>query len=516
MKMMKKCLSLVVMVLTMVAMMTTSYAEENVRMITIKNATPGHIYRAYQIFKGGKGEDKQHMVNVMWGTGISTAYTEGKDPIKTIQAITAENQADYMKDFATNHTDVFTEAAYSEEDKDYTITNLAQGYYLVIDETNKTVDANKGDAYSNYIANLLTCCDKEITPKSDVPEVAKKVKENTKKPIYVGDKFAEKAVVGAGYNDVADYNIGDDVPFELIGTTPSTIGDFTSYKYVFHDTLSKGLTYNEGSLKVSIGSKDVTDQFKTITYDHDKNTLTVGDDDIKKIEGINEKTVFKVTYTAKLNANAKIGLPGNENSVTLEYSNNPNSDGTGYTPDDHVIVFTYELDTKKVEGNTGAALKGAKFKLYRTNEETNAKEYAVVTDGKVSDWNETGTELVSDDEGLFKVAGLDDGTYCLEETEAPNGYNKLTDPVKVFITAETENNQTWDGTPADALKKLTLNINDVNQDGDVKTGIVNATVKNTSDVTLPETGSRGSVIFFFTGLSFLAAGIAYMFRKRHE
>ena len=110
MKMMKKCLSLVVMVLTMVAMMTTSYAEENVRMITIKNATPGHIYRAYQIFKGGKGEDKQHMVNVMWGTGISTAYTEGKDPIKTIQAITAENQADYMKAFATNHTDVFTEA----------------------------------------------------------------------------------------------------------------------------------------------------------------------------------------------------------------------------------------------------------------------------------------------------------------------------------------------------------------------------------------------------------------------
>ena len=185
-----------------------------------------------------------------------------------------------------------------------------------------------------------------------------------------------------------------------------------------------------------------------------------------------------------------------------------------------------------MDGNTGAALKGAKFKLYRTNEETNAKEYAVVTDGKVSDWNETGTELVSDDEGLFKVAGLDDGTYCLEETEAPNGYNKLTDPVKAdpvkaFITAKTVNNQAWDHTPAKALTKLTLTIDDNNQDGNVETGIVNATVKNTSDVTLPETGSRGSVIFFFTGLSgsviffftglsFLAAGIAYMFRKRHE
>jgi fimbrial isopeptide formation D2 family protein/LPXTG-motif cell wall-anchored protein len=312
---------------------------------------------------------------------------------------------------------------------------------------------------------------------------------------------------------VADYNIGDDVPFELIGTTPTTIGDFSTYKYIFHDTLSKGLTYNEGTLKVTMGTDDVTDQFKT-TYDQEKNTLTIADNDITKINGLTKNSIFKVNYTAKLNANAEIGLPGNENTVALEYSNNPTKDGTGFTPDDHVIVFTYELDTKKVDGNTGAALKDAKFKLYRMNGET--KEYCKITDGKVSAWNETGTELVSNQDGLFTVAGLDDGTYYLEETQAPNGYNKLTEPVKVFITAETANNQKWDGTPANALTKLTLTINDQKQEGDLEKGVVNATVSNTSDVKLPETGSRGTTAFLTAGLAFIAAAFVYMFRKRQE
>ena len=76
--------------------------------------------------------------------------------------------------------------------------------------------------------------------------------------------------------------------------------------------------------------------------------------------------------------------------------------------------------------------------------------------GKVTGWADTeegGSTLKSDENGLFKVIGLDDGTYWLKETKAPDGYNLITDPIKIEIKATTVNDQDWTAMegPADAL-----------------------------------------------------------------
>ena len=180
--------------------------------------------------------------------------------------------------------------------------------------------------------------------------------------------------------------------------------------------------------------------------------------DLTSVEGVTADKYIIVEYTATLNKDAEIGLPGNPNKVYLEFSNNPNSGGegdTGKTPEDKVIVFTYELDVTKVDGeDADTKLKDAEFKLYDEN-----GKYAHCDAGKVTGWADTeegGSTLKSDENGLFKVIGLDDGTYWLKETKAPDGYNLITDPIKIEIKATTVNDQDWTAMegPADALVGL--------------------------------------------------------------
>lgn len=134
---------------------------------------------------------------------------------------------------------------------------------------------------------------------------------------------------------------------------------------------------------------------------------------------------------------------------------------TGETPIDKVIVFTYELDVEKVDGTENTKkLADAEFVLKRNAGENT--EYAVVTNGKLEKWVDSianATKLVTGVDGLVKVAGLDDGTYYLEETKAPSKYNKLSEDVTIVISASTANNQTWNGTASDALTKIDVTAN---------------------------------------------------------
>jgi LPXTG-motif cell wall-anchored protein len=225
---------------------------------------------------------------------------------------------------------------------------------------------------------------------------------------------------------------------------------------------------------------------------------------------------------ATLNSNAKIGsAEGNPNEVYLTYSNNPNYTGTGdntptgTTPKDKVIVFTYELDTTKVDGTTKAKLSGAEFELYKG---TDTKSYAIVADGKVTGWttDETkATALKSDDNGLFKVAGLDDGTYYLKETKAPTGYNLLTAPVTLVIAAATVNSQNWVGTAADALTALTIKVgSEAIADGNVSTGTVTATIANNAGSTLPSTGGIGTTLFYVIGILLMSGAAVLLVTKK--
>ena len=302
--------------------------------------------------------------------------------------------------------------------------------------------------------------------------------------------------------------------------------NYDTYKYEFEDTLSNGLTVPDlADIKVYLSNDEKVDQNDDSELTNDSNlednlTVSVSGQkiyvsfkDLKTIENIAKGKYIIVEYSAILNENAVIGLNGNENKVKLKFSNNPNGGGTGETPEDKVIVFTYELDTTKIDADNKKKLSGAEFKLINKD-----GKYATIENDKVTGWvvdENAGSTLVSGDNGLFRVIGLDAGVYKLKETKAPGGYNLISAPIEFTIAATTTNGQTWDGLPGSALTKLEITVNNETTSGSTSTGIVSMNVENKSGSTLPETGGIGTTIFYVVGvILMLGAGVLLVTKKR--
>lgn len=464
--------------------------------------------------------------------GACTTAADVAEALGTETATAADAAA--FADIAAQHltATVAGTATAPNDGGNYIIEGLPAGYYLVKDKDG-TLDGT-ADTATDYIVQVLGNVTME--PKSsDIPTLEKKVYDEE---FAVND---EAKTYGEGYNDVADWNIGDRVPFKLIGSIPD-MDAYDTYQYIFHDTISAGLTLDMGSFDVYVAQEKNQDPVElkwnevsaeNYTLTPTENGFTLAIDNLKEFPYVNQegRKYILVFYDAELNGNAEIGLPGNENSAYLEFSNNPNGNGTGETEDDRVIVFTYELDGTKVDGaNHETTLKDAQFVLLNGAE----TEAAMVVDGKVTRWVKVHSEaaagdvkmpetyeewveqfpnciVTSNENGKFKISGIDDGTYHLLEIKAPNGYNLLEDPVELVITATTANGQTWNGNAADAFTALTIAVNDgAAQNGVRDTGIVNVTVENNQGATLPETGGMGTTLFYIIGGLLVAGAVVLL------
>lgn len=555
-------LTAVLLSLVMLLALVIPASAADTYSITIHNDKTGHIYEAYQIFAGTVSDDETDgetdagpmLGDITWGTGVNGdallealkaanagkygACTTAADVAKALgtENATAADAAAFA-DIAAQHltATVAGTATAPNDDGNYIIEGLDAGYYLVKDSL-RDDDNQTGQVLSDYIVQVLG--NVTMDPKdSDIPTLEKKVAERSKYQMDEG--------YGMYYNDVADWNIGDSVPFKLIASIPNNIESYDEYKFVFHDTLSNAFTLNQDSIKVFVAETTAAnveqfapqdDDLYQVAVDGQSFTLTIPDINPLDAHG-NPANYVIITYSATLNENADIGLNGNENTAYLEFSNDPNGDGLGRTAEDTVIVFTYELDGTKVDGETQEVLQNAQFVLLN-----GAKtEAAMVVNGKVTGWAKVATEAAAGDvqmpgtyeewverygdqnviltsaaDGIFKIAGLDDGTYYLREIQPPNGYNLLEEDVKLVITADTENGQNWAGEPDQALTALNISVNDgVAQDGVLDTGIVNVTVRNNQGATLPETGGMGTTLFYIIGgLLVVGAGILLVVRIR--
>ena len=514
MKHMKKFVGVLLAMIMAFAMTMTAFAAT----VTVPSdgILKDHTFTAYQVLAGR--EEGGVLSDVEWGNGINSEnflsalkadttygslFTDCTDAA-AVAKVLGDNNSN------TALANAVAKLAYANKTNEGVgLTSgentLDNGYYLVVDTTeNVAAGSSYNTALLQVVGNI------NITVKTDAPTVEKKVLED--------DKYNQDGGYGRGYNDVADYNMGDVVPFHLIGSVPD-MSRYDTYKYIFHDTLSAGLTLNENSIKVYVASdKAGTEKTEITGWTKAVNgqSFTVSFTDLKTVSSVSQGKYIIVEYTATLNQNAVVGLDGNPNTVYLEYSNKPDQSGsgdkdnTGNTPEDKVIVFTYELDTTKVDGqNDEEKLKGAEFKLKNP-----AGKWAIVdSNSKVTGWSETeegGSTLTSDENGLFKVIGLDDGTYYLKETKAPTGYNLLSSEITVVITATTTNGQTWtDGVASSALTKLEVTADGTAGTGDTNTGIAGITVANNKGSTLPETGGMGTTIFYVLG-TILVLGAAIM------
>lgn len=469
--------------------------------LTIDHVADGHTYEAYQVFSGTLASDGKTLSDIQWGNDVNAfTYAGESDAAKIADKLTGQKEdSDDAKAFSKlAGANLKTTPAASAESKDgqAVLTVSAPGYYLV-----KDANASQKDKYSAYTRFMMEVAgDVTARVKNDRPTVQKKVKETN-------DSTGETT----DWQDAADYDINDTVPFQLKATLPIYIDDYEHYYVEFTDTLSAGLTFDKITLVKADNTILKEDQYQVSKTENQDGTTTLSViiTDVKAVSGISkdDKEVI-VEYNATLNDKAVLGSAGNPNSVELTYSNNPNDTGdgttkpkdTGKTPKDTVKVFTYQTIINKLNENN-EALKGAGFTLYKKDKDGNWNTVKAISAGEVT---------------RFEFKGLDAGNYKLEETTTPDGYNTIK-PIEFTINAE------YDVKSDDPqLTKLSTNVTS----GDVKSedfksnlsdGSLTVGIVNRKGSLLPSTGGMGTTILYVVGsILVLVAAVLLITKKRMD
>lgn len=483
---MKKLFSILLTFAMLLSMSTLIFAD-NTTTITVAS-TNNHKYNVYQIFTGDLDISSKTLSNIKWGANAK--LPTGKSVGDPVDAATLAALGTVAGTGITDEAKLVIIKQYVDLDSTPVVSgvnntsaaNVPYGYYLFVDVT-ETLPA--GEDLSTYVVQLVGPTEITVKYGSIIPE--KKVKDKN-------DSTGETS----GWQDSADYDIGDDVPFRLSGTISEKYSEYTKYYYCFHDTLSTGLTFNNDVVvKVVNGSVETTlTTGYTVTFPaSDGCTFDVEFVDLKTITEatINENSKIVVEYTAKLNEGAVIGSAGNDNKMDIEYSNNPNNEDKGKTPEDKVRVYTYKLVINKIDGTTKQPLKGAGFTLYKK--------------GADNTYTAVGTELKGADMTTFEWKGLDDGEYKLVETTTPPGYNTM-DDIIFTITANHD-------TTSDDPKITYLSGGEQLGEGNIVTGTISKDIENNAGTKLPETGAAGTMMFIgFGSLLVMAATVFMITRKK--
>ena len=343
---------------------------------------------------------------------------------------------------------------------------------------------------------------------------------------------------------------------------------YSYYFFVVRDTLSDGLTLQPNTIEVYFDEGIEPIDSDLYTKEADEDSFIVAFKNIKTIPGIDSVEKVHVKYSATLNDNAKIGTDANTNTVFLEYSNNPNNAGsgkpdgipgegdvTGVTPESITKTYAAQISLTKVDGETGAILDGATFKL--EGEKLNrviliaSSEYQVADNGtwyKLKDGTYTQTAPVTEGDkqtadkyesltvkyklvtslktesdeatnhaieatvvnGHLVFKGLNAGDYTLTEIEAPTGYNKITKEmhftISAALTGSIESNEygvAWAIESPDESIEFT---------GDA--GLFSTTIENNKGLELPSTGGIGTTLFYVGGGILVLGAVVYLVTRR--
>lgn len=488
-------------------------------------------YEAYQIFRGNL--DGSTLSDIEWGTGIDGAafLTELKknEPFKscTDAKTVAEKLASFTDDsneavaFAKLAGKFLTTATASSSTGQITVP---AGYYLL-----KDVTAVTDDALSLNILKVVK--DVTVNPKADHPTVDKKI--------------GTDITTGVAANEAT---IGDKVPFVIASKVPQMQG-YTKYFFVLKDSMTAGLTYNK-DVAIKIGATTLAADAYDVTYDDTANTMKIVIKNFIQYKSEAGKDIV-VTYSATLNEKADLTQAGNKNTVKLTYSNNPNvdykgdnepdtTDPVGETPEHVTVTYSTKLQLTKVDGaDHNVKLEGVEFQITGTSIKTavskgeyfkqdSAGTYYQLKDGTFTETvstSETESKYVStsvkyakvtdtaeqtkmqkvtasgttDAKGLITFEGLGAGTYYITELKAKGGYNLLTAPITVTITAA----------PSATGCSWTVSTNATFADDMVK-----LTVENNKGSVLPITGGIGTTIFYVIGGLLVCGAVVMAITKK--
>lgn len=525
------------------APVTMAFAADANGSVTIENVKGNTTeFQGYQIFKADVDSGK--VANITWANdSVEKAVKlviEKED--KSYAGKTAQDAADWItnKVTGTNETtrvapdniaykiaDAVDGLTASATTTSKTASGLAHGYWLFV---TKTDTIGVGEAGTSPIFTVVGNTPVKITEKTGIPTVEKKI---------VSDADSKE-------HDAADSQIGQDVTYNLYGTIAENYDKYNTYFYKFSDQISKGLTLQKGA-KVYLYENttdakgdlaraegtDITTQFNEVTAaaatDGSK-TTTWTCANLKNVHGVTKDSCIVVSYKAQVNGDAVVaGTEGNDNAVTLYYSNNPMSDTYGETQPDTVKDYTYGLKINKVDLGTEKALKDAKFTITTKGDENSTNVKYVKEDGTLS-----GTEVVlsTGADGVIRLNHLDAGVYTVTEVTPPSGYTAVNP-----FTFEIKPTMTDDGPEAgltelkgvlttDQGGKVIAGITDENAGDNHLTakpgsdkdedGIFNITVGDTKQVGLPLTGLNGVTFTWIAGGAVLCIGVAHLIRSRKQ
>ena len=491
MKHAKKFASLLLALVMVFALATTAFAAENTTISAPEGST--RTYDVYQIFTGDLHEGV--LSNIKWGKNGTGSKGTAVDQTTLAALATVNGKSD------TEKLTEIQKYVKLDSEKFGTVSNgnplaVPTGYYLIKDNG----PVNDGEAYSLYVVQVVGPT--TISPKVGTTTSDKKVKDTN-------DSAANSTT---DWQDSADYDIGDAVPFKLSATIAQDYANYThGYKLTFHDKEDAGLTFNASSVKVYVDGAEITSGFTVVTENlGDDCTFEVRFANLKDIASVKAGSIISVEYTSTLNNQAVIGSTGNKNTSHVSYTNNPNDEQTGEggkTPDDVVIVFTYKTIVNKVTKNPNydptvegseeyIPLKGAGFTLYKKNA---SGTYEAV-----------GTELKGEDMTTFTWSGLDDGDYKLVETTTPAGYNTIADIEFTISAGHVDGDIPYLNTLSGNVTSGTATFTAAVNDGSLSTDVV-----NNSGTQLPSTGGMGTTIFYVLGsILVLGAAVLLVTKKR--
>lgn len=460
----KKLFAALLAAALVLAMAVPAFAVTNATKgsITISNTVKDETYTIYRMFKldsyNAESNTYSYTVESDWegffktGAGGNYITLDGQNHPTWTAA--DENDSTTVAAFAkaalawAKQKGIQSAGTQEGNGSSITFSNLDLGYYLV--------DSSLGALCGLNTTNP----DATIKEKNEKPEIKKEVQTSA------GDWGSEN---NAKIGDIVEYKV------EI------KVAD-GAQKYTVTDTMSKGLTFNNSSLKVTANDAVTTDY--TLTSTTNGFTLVLPE---TYVSTLTKGTTIIVTYNATLNKDAVIDGDGNANEVKLSYGNHQN------TVPSKVTTKSYQFDLVKVDGTTNKLLDGAEFELADGETKLSfvkdtAGNYRVAAAGE-----DGATTTITVKNGKVNIYGLAGKTYTLTETKAPDGYNKL-------VTSETVN-------LADGSKTHATIVDSVYKDG----GVV---VENHAGTVLPSTGGMGTTLFYVIGGGLMVAAVVLLVTKK--
>ena len=466
MKTMRKLFRVLLALAMTLALAVPAFAAETTGSITITNPQGDHTYTAYKIFDVTYSGDNYSYTISDTDTAFNTvkAYADvaanglnltavadtGKYNVSIGVGFSAASFAQHLK---TNVGSLGTGTDFTTDGNTMKASGLALGYYFV-------------SGTSGTVCELATAKDIQIRDKNEVPEIKKDVDDN--------DRAVE---------------IGPMLTYTITGKVPSTKG-YDEFTYQVTDTMTEGLTFNN-DVTVTIGGVDVT---SAATITNNGNGFVASVNMMHYQDQIDAPVV--ITYTATVNEKA-IQRDKETNTATLKYSDNPADKNSFKESSVEVEVFSFNIVINKyATGNESTKLEGAKFVLKNND----GKYYKCDTATKAVSWvddKSAATEVTTDANGAARFDGLQAGTYSLQETVAPAGYNQLTKDITIVL--DKNGSATIDGAASTP-----------GADHSLTTGVANST-----GTVLPETGGTGIMIFVALGaLAVICSGVFLVTNKR--